>query len=681
MLLLVLSFLFSHAFAIKAEKLLTDSYTSNLDMIGLQYKQIWLNSVSLSSQLLKDPHVQDYLYNRKDLEQTISEVKTVLEAVIERNTYFHSIYLYNAENGYLSTYAGYEGKTVSSDANLQDYLSSGSERTTSLDKRKTTFVLPEPDSEITKSEECNILSFVNLSDKTELKNALVVNISESAMRKLVSPKDKDGSQNFYLIDSDLFYLSNPKAEKYAESSINDPLFAEINQQKAFQGSLILKEKDGKKYLAIWKDLKEMRWRMVYMIPYQKVTESIQALQRNLIVFSVLFLFLFLLVLIYRSNRMEKRQILERKLMAFLKGEAKQKSLPFQPIQDVSLVVLRLGNKNEDLDYGDEQYIEARGCKWLYNYLWEPNQRDYLIHLEKSTYCFVTYQKPIELNAKIIDANALLIKKFGFDITSVMLTNQVTLDELPINLQKLRKKLKVLNLRMRGSMLLDCEMTQYEMIGNLPDTTLLKQALQNCDYPQYEKAYETILETLYLQDSYEHFKAMVFTMALLVQKYLSTQLDLLYFGGSVAWFNEVLACEEYSQLNELFLIVGRIVQDKTRFAPKDFQKETVKNIQGFINETLHDKNLTTAMVAEWFNLPVNYVRAQYKQHTGTTIYKTISSARLDTVIRLLEETELGLNTIRKKAGFVNFSYFYAYFKNEKGMSPQQYRSLYKKAKNQ
>ena len=681
MLLLILSFLFSHTFTQKAEKLLTDSYTANLDMIGLQYKQMWLNSVSLSSQLLKDPLVQDYLYNRNDLEQTIAKVLPVLESVTTRNNYFHSIYLYNAENGYLSTFAGYEGKTVDSDANLQDYLTSGLERTTSLDKRKTVFSPKESAVETKKPEESNILSFVNLSDKTQLKNALVVNISESTMRKLVSPQEKDDSQNFYLIDSDLFYLSSPKAEKYAESSLNDPLFSNVVQQKASQGSLILKEKEGKKYLAIWKDLNEMRWRMVYMIPYQKVTDSMQTLQRNLIVFAVVSLFLFLLLLIYRSSRLENRQAIQRKLLAFLKGDAKQKSLPFQPIQDVSLVVLRLGNKNEDLDYGEEQYIEAKGSRWLSNFLWEPNQRDYLLHLEKSTYCFVSYQKPIELNAKIIEANVLLIKKFGFDITSVMLTNQVTLDELPRKLQQLRRKLKVLNLRMRGSMLLDCEMTQYDMIGVAPDTSLLKQALQTCDYPLYEKAYEAILETLYLQDSYEHFKSTVFTMALLVQRQLATQLDLLYAGGSVAWFNEVLACEEYSQLNELFLVVGRIIQDKTKYAPKDFQKDTVKNIQDFINETMHDKKLTTAMVAEHFNLPVNFVRAQYKQHTGTTIYKTISSSRLDTVVRLLQETDLGLNTIRKKAGFVSFSYFYTYFKQEKGMSPLQYRSLCKKAKNQ
>jgi YesN/AraC family two-component response regulator len=304
-----------------------------------------------------------------------------------------------------------------------------------------------------------------------------------------------------------------------------------------------------------------------------------------------------------------------------------------------------------------------------------------LYLEKETYCFVSYQRPIELNSKINQVNTILIKKYGFDITSVMLTNQVTLDELPIKLQCLRKKLKVLFLRMRGSMLLDCEMIQHKNIGTLPDTTALKQALQQSNFALYEKAYTTIFETLNGQENYEHFKTVAFTLALLVQTYQGKQLDLFYPGGSVAWFNEVLACEEYSQLNELFLIVGGILMDKAKLCSKEVQQELVERMKEYITDTMQDKNLTTAMVAEKFNLPINFVRVQFKHYTGTTIYKTISSTRLDSSLKLLEETDLALNEIRKRVGFCNFTHFYSYFKKEKGMSPLLYRSLYRKASNQ
>jgi AraC-like DNA-binding protein len=380
-----------------------------------------------------------------------------------------------------------------------------------------------------------------------------------------------------------------------------------------------------------------------------------------------------LLVILRFYYLTKKQKLEKHLLAFLKGEGNQKTLPFPPVQDITMVTLYIGKKYDDIEHFHELHLITKGMKWLYRFLKESHQRDYLLYLEHNTYCYLSYQKPMELNAKIIEANTLLGKKFGFDITSVMVTNQVTLDELPAKLQCLRKKLKVLYLSMRGSMVHDCEVTYGETNLQMPETATLLLSLQTIDFILYDKAIDEIFDTLYRQKSYEQFKAVSCNLGLLVQTHLAKKLDLFYPGGAAGWYSEVLSCEEYSKLHDQFLVIASILRQSKQLCSKDL----AASMKEYVQATMHEKDLNTAMVAEKFNLPVNFVRYHYRKHTGTSIFKTVSSSRLDTVLQLLEETDLGLNDIRKKAGFANFSYFYAYFKREKGLSPLQYRLLCKK----
>jgi YesN/AraC family two-component response regulator len=258
----------------------------------------------------------------------------------------------------------------------------------------------------------------------------------------------------------------------------------------------------------------------------------------------------------------------------------------------------------------------------------------------------------------------------------MVTNQVTLDELPAKLQCLRKKLKVLYLSMRGSMVHDCEITYGETNPQMPDTTALLLALQTYDAILYDNAIDDIFDSLYRQKSYEQFKAVACSLGLLVQTHLAKKLDLFYSGGAAGWYSEVLSCEEYAKLHDQFVVVSSIL----RQSKQHFSKELAASMKEYVHATMHEKEMNTAMVAEKFNLPVNFVRYHYRKHTGTSIFKTVSSSRLDAVLHLLEETDLGLNEIRKKAGFANFAYFYAYFKREKGLTPLQYRLLCKKNNN-
>lgn len=677
--MIILTVLFSRSFETMADKLITETYTSNLGMISTLYKQMRFNSVPVAAQLFEDPLVQDYLFHRKDKNEVVLKVLPIIDNIVSRNGYIHSIYLYNGSYGYISTYAGYEGQDCSSDPSLPEYLKNGATRTLLFDRRKTTF--SENSTSITlKNEETeNLYSLSNarLSDNPDLSYALVVNFSESAAREMFTLQAKDATEDFYIINGDGFFISHPDAEKFSVSSLNDPIFIRLAKEKATSGSIMIKGIDDKQYLACWNDQTEMRWRLIYLIPYDRITGSIRDLKLGIVALAILILSVSLIMLVFISFRLDKSLDLEKRLLSFLKGEGKQRTLPFNPSQDISLVMLRLGNKTQNKDQQEQAYAVMKIGDWLYTFLKVTKQRDYLLYLENNTYCFISYQKPEAINEKIQQANTLVTQQFRYDITSLMSSKQYPLEELPAKLHCLRKKMRVLYLYRRGSIHFDCDLVQGDSTIEMADTTNFIQALRKNDVSLYEKATEEIFENLYKQTSFEYFLALSLNLGLLVQHYFTAPIDLFYPGGSIAWYNEVLSCEEFSQLRAIFSVIGEIMKESNSLSPKDYQKELVIQMKSYIMDNIHDKNLNAALVADQFNLSVNYVRVQYKQYEGMSINETIASCRLEKAVRLLEETELNVNDIREKVGFGNYSYFCTYFKNIKGLSPMQYRTLHRK----
>lgn len=680
--LIVLSTLFFHSSEKIASHLITENYTSNLGMISALYQQMRFNSVPVAAQLFEDPTIQNFLFHRLENREAILRAIPIIDNTVARNNYIHSIYLYNGDYGFISSYLGYEGETCTSDPTLLDYLQAGVNRTFLFDKRRATFA--ENTSNITlRSEDTeNLYTLANthFSSNPKLSYALVVNFSESAAREMFTLRAKDAPEDFYIINNEGFFLSHPQPEMFSQSSLQDPLFMRLMQQMTSTGSIRITDEDGEEFLACWNDQTEMGWRLIYLIPYTKIVGPIVELQNNIIVFSLIILILSLLMLVLISKRLDKSLNLEKRLLTFLKGEGIQKSMPFNPIQDICFAVFRLGSLDESKDSEEISYTSEKVAEWLLLSLRSAKRHTFLLYLENRTYCYISYQTPTELKHAFVQANVLVKETYGFDLTSIVSAKQYPLEELPSKIQQVRKNLRVLYLHQRGSVVFHNTVEQTTIEATMIDTSLFIQALKNSDVTLYTKEVAKIFALLKKQSSYEYFLALSLNLGLLVQQYYSTQLDLLYPGGSVAWYTKVLDCEEYSHLHKTFATIEGIMAEYLSHAEHDQQKELISLMNSFIKENLSDKCLNAAMVADQFCLSVNYARVKFKQSEGISINDTISSQRLEKAIGLLEKTDLTINEIREQVGFGNYSYFCTYFKNMKGMSPAKYRTFHRKNNN-
>lgn len=96
------------------------------------------------------------------------------------------------------------------------------------------------------------------------------------------------------------------------------------------------------------------------------------------------------------------------------------------------------------------------------------------------------------------------------------------------------------------------------------------------------------------------------------------------------------------------------------------------VLAWLDENFADCNLTTAMVAEQFQMSEKSVYNIVKQVTGQSVQEYILTLRMQQVSHLLRSTQDGILEIAQRCGYPSASTFYRVFKKYYGVTPLQYR---------
>lgn len=104
---------------------------------------------------------------------------------------------------------------------------------------------------------------------------------------------------------------------------------------------------------------------------------------------------------------------------------------------------------------------------------------------------------------------------------------------------------------------------------------------------------------------------------------------------------------------------------------------VEDVERIIASQLSNPNLSSKMLADELGLSVNYLRSLYKSETNRSITDTISQKRLECICRELLASDSPIEPIISAYGFSSLNTFYTVFKKVYGVTPAQYRKIYKK----
>ena len=153
--------------------------------------------------------------------------------------------------------------------------------------------------------------------------------------------------------------------------------------------------------------------------------------------------------------------------------------------------------------------------------------------------------------------------------------------------------------------------------------------------------------------------------------------------------------DFSSVDELFHSVHTLKETKGWFIQifdqylktlqhsalnkNDIYWDAVKQAQESIRKNLGDPNLSIDRISEVVGYSSNYFSKIFKSLTGVYLKDYIKNVRISYAISLLAETDMTVNEISNRTGFVNQNYFFAAFKKETGMTPAVYRKQHGKKK--
>jgi hypothetical protein len=111
-----LALVFSTLFTDVAQSIIVDDFLASLRMISTYYRQMRFSTVPIIDDLSDAIEIRNYLLANVPKEQATLGVYARLENTVARNSYIHSIYLYNQNYGFFSSLNGVESSDQISDS-------------------------------------------------------------------------------------------------------------------------------------------------------------------------------------------------------------------------------------------------------------------------------------------------------------------------------------------------------------------------------------------------------------------------------------------------------------------------------------------------------------------------------------------------------------------------------------
>lgn len=90
-----------------------------------------------------------------------------------------------------------------------------------------------------------------------------------------------------------------------------------------------------------------------------------------------------------------------------------------------------------------------------------------------------------------------------------------------------------------------------------------------------------------------------------------------------------------------------------------------------------ENLRIGQLAERFNLSPNYISEYFKNSTGQSLQRYISTYKLKMVCQRLQHSSLPVSQIANELGFTDESHLSRQFRKHYNISPSEFRRLYRK----
>ena len=142
------------------------------------------------------------------------------------------------------------------------------------------------------------------------------------------------------------------------------------------------------------------------------------------------------------------------------------------------------------------------------------------------------------------------------------------------------------------------------------------------------------------------------------------------GNLTVLVEEAMAAASFEQLEALLWKVEGDLEETLK-KEQDSPKHTIALVEKYIQEH-YDQVLSLDILAEKVYLTPHYLSSIFIQEKGIGINKYLKNVRMEKARQMLMETNMKISEISQRVGYSSLSYFCRSFRNEYGLTPDQYR---------
>ena len=131
----------------------------------------------------------------------------------------------------------------------------------------------------------------------------------------------------------------------------------------------------------------------------------------------------------------------------------------------------------------------------------------------------------------------------------------------------------------------------------------------------------------------------------------------------------------STLTELHIFTKHYFQNYFDCSQDSTDNQLANRIIGIIRENYSNSDLGIQFICDLVHLSASRVSSLFKNVTGETINQYIQNIRMDHAKVLLSTTELKIQDVGRKCGYLDSNYFTKLFRKKTGILPSEYREVH------
>jgi AraC-like DNA-binding protein len=679
--IMVSTLFLSSRFIAGSTRILQEQEVERLNSAMRLFSRINLGSVPTFMNALEEPTIRDYLYGRQwSKEKTLRGLERI-DLTTSGNEFVDSLYLYNVDAGVLSTRSGWEGHDDPSDPDLMGFLSRVREYGLSrYVVRRVAFVgdaVPR-----------NLFTIVLGSmppPGSLMRYAFVANLSERRIRAALAGDGLQGS-SMYIVDAERRFLSHPDAERFGTPVGDDPRFAPVLDRPEPEGTTVVRDGAGKRWIASWSDHPEIMWRFVTLAPERLVFAPVLRVRDLVVVVTAAVMAAAIILAFVLSLRMSERSRRAESELSYLRGEiegaARLRGL-FPGMKGPAYAAVVLVD-------GYLALIRERGAGTLYGA--GAALRDALAArcgaaevLRLSDSAFVALfgaekEDPrTALSGALAEVGGGIVSDRVVSFGAYLLPTPVVVDAFPDAFRVLRDAARNDYLRNPGE-IVDAAggSAAQDGAGQGPsdkaeiDFSRIEKAFRLDDPEEALRQVSSFAAALRAAADADLFRYAVSTLGRRVPELLGADAETLLPGGADGYRTALSRSERLREAEDLLRSAASRLKERGGLHAERRQRDAVERAKAIIEERISDHALSTAAIAAEVGLSASYLRDLFKRMEGVALLEYVGSRRLELAKRLLSGSDASVREICDRAGFINYSYFFTYFKKATGRTPTEFR---------